>query len=372
MTNIYPDWRIGMASDFLKHYGVPRRSGRYPWGSGDNPYQHSGDFLSRVEDLHKSGLSEKEISIALGMSTTRLRALKAIAKEERRAIEVDRAKSLREKGYSLQKIADEMGYKNDSSIRSLLNESAEARMNQAKTTADFLKDIVDNKGIVDVGKGVEKELGISQEKLKEALEILQLEGYEIYGGGVPQINNPGKQTNIKILCPPGTEHKELYNYDNINSVKDYDKILTNDGTEIRKAFEYPSSMDSKRLQIRYGDEGGSSKDGVIELRRGCKDLDLGNSHYAQVRILVDNDRYMKGMAVYSDNLPDGVDVLFNTNKPSGTNIRDVLKKIKDDPSNPFGSLIKEHGGQSYYDDPKGKYTDPITGKKQSLSLINKR
>lgn len=361
-----------MASDFLKHYGVPRRSGRYPWGSGDNPYQHSGDFLSRVEDLHKSGLSEKEISIALGMSTTRLRALKAIAKEERRAIEVDRAKSLREKGYSLQKIADEMGYKNDSSIRSLLNESAEARMNQAKTTADFLKDIVDNKGIVDVGKGVEKELGISQEKLKEALEILQLEGYEIYGGGVPQINNPGKQTNIKILCPPGTEHKELYNYDNINSVKDYDKILTNDGTEIRKAFEYPSSMDSKRLQIRYGDEGGSSKDGVIELRRGCKDLDLGNSHYAQVRILVDNDRYMKGMAVYSDNLPDGVDVLFNTNKPSGTNIRDVLKKIKDDPSNPFGSLIKEHGGQSYYDDPKGKYTDPITGKKQSLSLINKR
>lgn len=36
------------------------------------------------------------------------------------------------------------------------------------------------------------------------------------------------------------------------------------------------------------------------------------------------------------------------------------------------TILKEHGGQSYYDDPKGKYTDPVTGKKQSLSLINKR
>ena len=48
--------------DELMHYGTPRHSGRYPWGSGDNPYQHSGDFLSRVNELHKQGLSEKEIS----------------------------------------------------------------------------------------------------------------------------------------------------------------------------------------------------------------------------------------------------------------------------------------------------------------------
>ena len=36
-----------IAKDILMHYGMPRRSGRYPWGSGDNPYQHSGDFLSQ-------------------------------------------------------------------------------------------------------------------------------------------------------------------------------------------------------------------------------------------------------------------------------------------------------------------------------------
>ncbi len=46
----------------LMHYGVKRRSGRYPYGSGENPYQHSGDFLSRVEELKKQGCSEKDIA----------------------------------------------------------------------------------------------------------------------------------------------------------------------------------------------------------------------------------------------------------------------------------------------------------------------
>ena len=108
------------------------------------------------------------------------------------------------------------------------------------------------------------------------------------------------------------------------------------------------------------------------------DLDLGGSHYAQVRIMVDGTHYLKGMAVYADDLPDGVDVRFNTNKTKGTPVEKVLKEVKKDKEgnpdrdNPFGSLIKEHGGQSYYDDPKGQYVVPITGKKQSLSLINKR
>ena len=171
--------------------------------------------------------------------------------------------------------------------------------------------------------------------------------------------NPGKQTNIKVLCPPGTEHKDIYNFENIHSVRDY---VSHDGGETFDKFVYPKSMDSSRLKIRYAEEGGIHKDGVIELRRGVEDLSLGNSHYAQVRILVDGNRYLKGMAVYSDDLPDGVDVLFNTNKKKGTPTEDVLKKIKNDPDNPFGSLIKA-GGQSYYIDADGK---------RQLSLINKR
>ncbi len=344
----------------LIHYGMPRRSGRYPWGSGKDPYQHSGDFLSRIDQLSKSGMTEKEIAESMGLNTTQLRIQKSMAKEERRSLEVARAKGLREKGYSLKEIANEMGYKNDSSVRSLLNEGSEQRMNQSKKTADFLKKQVDEKGMIDVGVGVERELGISREKLNTALYMLEMEGYNTYGGGVPQVNNPGKQTNIKVLCPPGTQHKDIYNYDKVNSISNY---TSHDDGKTFETFHYPSSLDSKRLQVRYAEEGGIDMDGVIELRRGCPDLDLGGSHYSQVRILVDKTHYLKGMAVYSDDLPPGVDVRFNTNKSKDKAKMDCLKKIKDDPDNPFGSLIKA-GGQSYF-------TDPKTGERK-LSLINKR
>lgn len=357
-------------SDGFEHYGVARRSGRYPWGSGDNPYQHSGDFLARVHELKNGGMSETDIAKSMGLTTTQLRTQMSLAKDERRSLQVATAKDLRDKGYSLNEIAAKMGFTNDSSVRSLLNENSATRMNKSKVVADLIRDQIEKKGIIDVGVGVEKELGISKEKLNQALYILEMEGYPVYGGGVPQVTNKGRQTNLKVICPKGTEHKDIYDFENIHSLKDY--VSYDNGESFRKSFEYPSSMSSKRLQVRYAEEGGVDKDGVIELRRGVKDLSLGDAHYAQVRIMVDGDRYIKGMAVYSDNMPDGVDVIFNTNKHIGTPTRDVLKKVKDDPDNPFGSLIKEHGGQSYYDDPKGKYTDPVTGKKQSLSLINKR
>lgn len=348
-----------IAEDILKHYGMPRRSGRYPWGSGKNPYQRSGDFLSRVNELKKSGMSEKEIAEYMGLTTTQLRTQVGLAKDERRSLEVATAKSLREKGYSLNQIAEKMGYKNDSSIRSLLNEDAEARMNQARKTAEFLKKQVDEKGMIDVGVGVERELGISKEKMKQALYILEMEGYKVYGGGVPQVTNPGKQTNIQVLCPPGTEHREIYDFGNVHSLREY---VSHDGGDTFDTFVYPKSMDSNRIKIRYAEEGGVDKDGVVEIRRGVDDLSLGESHYAQVRILVDNNKYIKGMAVYSDDIPDGVDIVFNTNKKQGTPKGDVLKNITDDPDNPFGSLIKA-GGQSYYIDKDGK---------RQLSLINKR
>jgi len=361
-----------IAEEILMHYGMPKRSGRYPWGSGKDPYQHSGDFLSRVQELKKSGLSETKIADTMGLSTTQLRTQISLAKDERRSLQVATAKGLREKGYSLNEIAEKMGFANDSSVRTLLNENSEARMNQAKKTAEFLKKQIDEKGMIDVGIGVERELGISKEKLNQALYMLEMEGYPVYGGRVDQVTNPGRKTTLKVICPPNTEHKEIYNFENINSLRDY--ISHDDGETFDPKFVYPKSMDSKRLKIRYADEGGVDKDGVIEIRRGVDDLSLGNSHYAQVRILVDDTHYIKGMAVYSDDLPKGIDVLFNTNKKSGTAKEDVLKPIKNDPDNPFGSLIKdgindpdsgipERGGQSYYYDKNGK---------KQLSLINKR
>lgn len=355
-----------IAENILMHYGMPRRSGRYPWGSGDDPYQHNGDFLSRVNELKKQGKSESEIAKELGIvgpngkpSSGRLRAQIAVASDERRSLQVATAKSMREHGYTLNEIAAKMGFKNDSSVRALLDPNVEARMNQSKKTADFLKEQVAKKGMIDVGTGVERELGISKEKMQQALYILEMEGYQTYGGGVPQVTNPGRQTNLKVLCPPGTEHKEIYNFEDIHTITDY---VSHDGGETFDTFVYPKSMDSKRLQIRYAEEGGINKDGVVEIRRGVDDLSLGGSHYAQVRILVDDKKYIKGMAVYSDDMPDGVDVIFNTNKKKGIPKEDVLKDIRDDPDNPFGSLIKA-GGQSYYIDKNGK---------RQLSLINKR
>lgn len=35
---------IAPEDSILEHYGTKRHSGRYPWGSGENPYQRSGDF----------------------------------------------------------------------------------------------------------------------------------------------------------------------------------------------------------------------------------------------------------------------------------------------------------------------------------------
>lgn len=348
-----------VAEEILMHYGMPRRSGRYPWGSGENPYQHSGDFLSRVEELKKNGLSETEIAKEIGLTTTQLRVQKSLARDERRTLDVDTAKGLRKKGYSTNKIAEKMGIA-ESTVRSLLNSSSEERMNQSKYFAEIIKKEIDKKGMVDVGVGVERELGISKEKLNQALYILEREGYEIYGGSVPQATNPGQKTNIKIACPPGTEHKDIYNYANISSLRNY---TSRDGGKTFDPYVYPKSMSSDRLKIRYAEEGGLEKDGLVEIRRGVKDLSLGDSHYAQVRILVDDNKYIKGMAVYSDgkDMPDGVDIIFNTNKKTGTPKLDVLKNIKDDPDNPFGALIKANG-QSYYNDDDGS---------KQLSLINK-
>lgn len=345
--------------DILMHYGVKRRSGRYPWGSGDNPYQHGGDFLARVEELQRLGKTEKQIADELHLSTTDLRMQVRVAKHERRALQADRVRSLREDGKTLDEIASILGYANDSSVRALLNENTAANKNKAQATAEILKKELAEKGAIDVGTGVERQLGVSTGVLQEALFILETEGYNRYGVGVPQVNDPKKRTITPVISVPEIDQREVYqNLDLVKSVGDYHST---DGGESWDKREYPASIDSSRVKILYGDEGGALKDGVIEIRRGVADLDLGDSHYAQVRILVDGTHYLKGMAMYSDDMPDGADIVFNTNKHTGTPKMDVLKKIQDDPDNPFGALIKANG-QSHYIDADGN---------EKLSAINK-
>ena len=390
--------------DVMIHYGVSvmdgapgRGSGRYPWGSGENPKQRTDTFLSRYREYAGQGLTEKEIAEKMGTTTTKLRVQLSYAKSQKRMQMVDQAKTLRKEGKSLNEIAEIMGFDNDSSVRSLLNENAETRMRQSTATANKLRELVEEKGFLEVGLGVEQELGVSRTKLDQALYTLKLEGYNIYNRRIPQATNPAQKTTLKVLTPPGTKYSEIYDTSKIHSVGDY-AISYDDGETFHKPFEFPSSLDSKRLMINYAEDGGIKKDGVIEIRRGVKDLDMGSLHYGQARILVDGTHYLKGMAVYADDLPEGVDVRFNTNKTKDVPMMDVLKKVKRDKDgnvdrdNPFGSLIKEKGGQSYYigDDGKehlskinwravegdwGEWADKLPSQflaKQPIALINRQ
>lgn len=366
-----------IAEDILVHYGVKRRSGRYPWGSGDQPYQHSGDIDIRVRELKKKGMKETDIAKDLGFeNTSALRDAVKRASHERKRLQVDRAKALRDDGLNNSQIAREMGV-NESTVRSWFNENREVNQRRAEKAADRLREELKTKHAIDVGAGVEREMGISKGKLSEALDILVDEGYTVEGIGVPQVKDKSKRTIVTVIHDDTLTTRDLYkDYSKIQPYGEYHSV---DGGESWYKRERPSSISSNRIKIKYGDEGpagdtGSDKDGVIEIRRGVKDLDLGNSHYAQVRILVDGTHYLKGMAMYSDDLPDGVDIVFNTNKKKGTPMIDgdkgVLKPIKNDPDNPFGAYIKADG-QSYYDDPDGTFINPKTGNKAKLSAINK-
>lgn len=166
-----------------------------------------------------------------------------------------------------------------------------------------------------------------------------------------------QQTNVTVLAKP--EYNQKYAYEHQGDIQSLGDYHSDDGGETFQKLQRPSSMSSDRVAIRYGDEGGLDKDGVIEIRRGVDDLSFGNSHYAQVRIMVDNSHYLKGMAVYSDDVPDGYDVIFNTNKPSGTPKMKVLKPIKDDPDNPFGAALTAAGQSEYIGADGKKHLSPI-------------
>ena len=239
--------------EFLEHYGMPRRSGRYPWGSGKEPYQSSRDFYGRVEEMRKKGFKyidedgkewtgDNAIAKSLGYSIGDFRTVYAIAKDERRTDQVARVKSLQSDGLNVSEIGRKMGIR-ESTVRSLLNNESELRMKQARETAAFLKKQVDEKGMVDVGKDVSRELNISKEKLDQALFILQAEGgYEIYGNRFAQVTNKGQMTTQRVLCKPGTEHSAIYDLDKVKTITDY--ISRDGGDTYEKKFTYPSSMES--------------------------------------------------------------------------------------------------------------------------------
>ena len=345
----------------LFHYGTPRHSGRYPWGSGENPYQHETSFLSRVDELKKSGLSEKEISQAMGMSILELRQEKSIAKDRIRMAQQAEAIRLKDAGYSNVEIGKRLGLP-DTTVGNLLKPVLQERRKQTQVTADKIKDFVSDKRYLDIGPGTELDLGVSREKLRTAVKILTDEGYKKYYVSETQLGT-GKKTTITVLAPPDTPYSEVYNNkDRIHIIDE--RIIDVDGST-KLGLMNTKGISSDRIQIRYKDEGGKDKDGVIELRRGVGDISLGEAQYAQVRIAVDGTHFLKGMAMYADDkdMPEGVDVIFNTNKGRevpvlGTKDNSILKPMKSDKDNPFGASIKDEKDlkvtQRYYIDENGE------------------
>jgi biotin operon repressor len=220
----------------------------------------------------------------------------------------------------------------------------------------MLREQVDKKGLIDVGGGVENHIGISKTKLNTAVALLKEEGYTINYVQVQQLGT-GKQTSIKVLAPPGVPYSDVFkNQSEIKTITDY----TEDSGRSFLGLEPIQSVSRSRIQIKYREDGGAEKDGVVELRRGVDDISLGSARYAQVRVGVEGKGFMKGMALYSDNMPDGVDIIYNTNKKKGTPDDLVFKPLEEDSDNPFGSIVR----QNHYLDSKGNK------KLSALNVVN--
>lgn len=347
-----------MNDDELMHYGTPRHSGRYPWGSGENPYQSSTGLYGMAKQLKSQGMSDKEIAESFGMSTREYKSAYSNAKNEVRAANRAEALRLKDKGYSNTAIGKRMGV-NESTVRSWMDEDIAERSSISKNTAKALKSAVDDKKYIDIGGGVENQMGISRTALDNAVKMLKDEGYTVHYIQTEQLGT-GHKTSIKVLAPPDTTYSEVWNH---KADIEFPGFHSEDKGRTIDKIGKPVSISSKRIKINYAEEGGKDKDGVIELRRGVDDISLGKAKYAQVRIAVDGTHYLKGMAMYRDDMPNGVDIIFNTNKAKGTPMlgekdNSVLKPMKKDQDNPFGATIKGERelilAQRYYTDKNGK------------------
>ena len=331
--------------DYLAHYGTPRHSGRYPWGSGgDDVGQRNRDFLNYVAGLRGQGMSEQEVARGLGLSIKQLRDAKSIAKTAEKTADIAMAERLRAKGMSNVAIGQRMG-KNESSVRALLAPGVKDKAQVLESTSSMLKEQVEKKGYLDIGPGVElyPRVGVSRTKFNTAVSLLEEQGYKRHYVKVEQLGT-GKETTITVLTKPDVPYSEVFrNRHNIQQIEDF----STDGGRTFLGIRKPLNVSSKRVEVRYADNGGAEADGVIYVRPGKQDLSLGSSRYAQVRIAIDGSHYAKGVAVYRDDLPDGVDLVVNTNKDRTGNKLDALKPLKNDPDNPFGAVIsRQHGAMN--------------------------
>ena len=358
-------------SEYLNHYGIKRRSGRYPWGSGDDPFQRASDFKVYLKEMQDGGMSMDDINAALSayakqpikLSSTEFRDVTSIATEiikaanQSRALQMTLPPSEGGRGMSVSEAARVMDV-SGSTVRGWLAAPDAMREGSLHATADRLRAELDEKGgFIDVGKGTNLYLGLTPTKHRASLALLRDEGYEVHSIDVPQLGTDQKTTML-VLAKPGTTWRESYDATMRGDVMTAGVYTDDGGHTWHKPSDKPISLDSKRIEINYADTGGTAKDGVIEVRRGVPELGLGENNYAQVRVAVDETHYLKGMAMYADDLPPGVDVRFNSSKTKeqAPGKLDSLKPMERDGDgniderNPFGATTRGHT----YVDAKGQ------------------
>lgn len=340
--------------DELLHFGTKRNSGRYPWGSGADPMQNESGFkfLAQVDDMKAKGMKDTEIAAALDMNTTQFRNAKTWANDERKAyIRSSIARIDGEYSNLSNTEVGEMVGVSEATVRNYrakakeLAEEAPSKM-KLEAVSEAIKEGVDKTGYLDVGAGIDRQLGVSRNKFNTVVnKLVKDEGYYIHPVYVERLSSSGSgpkvYTTVKVLTK---DPDNMSTRKNAGQIATLEKQINQDGKIAN--IKPPLHVNLDRIKIRFKEDGGEDMDGLIELRPGTKDLDLGNSRYAQVRIAAGKDLYLKGMVAYSDakNFPDGVDIIFNTNKDKGTPTDKVLKKMAEDMDNPFGAnIVKQKG-----------------------------
>lgn len=408
----------------IMHYGTKRHSGRYPWGSGENPYQRTDNYNSITEkvaaklgaskpgvprhpgdnkaelgdnlytknkkfhlvynDLKAQGMTDAQMAKYFSdltgkrVSINELKAKRSIDSQNERLELQTRVQRLRDnKGYGWTEIGKLID-KPESSVRSLYNQAQNPKKQLNQKVADRLEEILKKKGgYLDISSGTElgypwdpdhPKTGISQSQLNTASLILKEKGYEVHKIDIKQITNPKQYTGTLVLAPKGTSKRDIIeNLENLHSVEDY----TPDAGRTWSTPELPNYIDRSRIYVRFAEDNGTARDGMVEIRPGVKDLSLGDSSYCQVRIAVKDcdvqgklndkgqpepsNRYIKGMAVYSDEVPEGYDIVVNSAKSKAKGDAAAFKPIKNelDIDEVFGAKIMADG-QNHWTDENGE------------------
>lgn len=364
-----------------------RGSGRYEWGTGQRLHQHDWEIYDRITKYKQQGMSEKEIVEAMGFkNSNELRAVKQIATN---VVKSDRQRTAdyyihtinpeTGKVYTPTEIGKIMGV-NESTVRSILASSKSGNTNKIFQAAETLEEAVKAKHYIDVGKGVELNLGLSPDSLNTSLEILKQKGYVVDTVDVKQMINPSQMTTYRVLAEPGTTKQDLkqhkYDIKTIEELTSLDNRIEN--PDYPSHFMPPKMLSLDKVSIKYDEFDGRAMDGEIMIRAEKDEngnyiptnpaLSLGNARYAQVRIAVDTPEgpmYAKGVAGYSSDVPEGCDILVWSNKPEEKGYKKALKPMSDSETNPFGSAVV----QTFMKDKDGNYILDKDGNKQ-VSAIN--